>query len=121
MLVYLLLALAILVALSAIAAAIYKAGEKSMKAEWDAEVERQRKAEVNQGNAASTKLEVGNAESKIVFKTITKRVDKYIDRPVYRNICFDADGLRDANAALIGKATAPGEPDKPVRGPVAAR
>ena len=41
-------------------------------------------------------------------------MDKYIDREIYRHVCFDADGLRDANAALSGQIIPPAKPDKPV-------
>ena len=62
-------------------------------------------------------LEAERAKSKIVYKTVTRQVDKIIDRPVYRNVCLDADGLRDANAALSGSLTAASGTDKAVRKP----
>lgn len=54
-------------------------------------------------------LEVAKNEKKLVYRTITKRVETYIDRPVYRNICLDDYGLRDVNAAIAGRAD-PGQP-----------
>jgi len=44
---------------------------------------------------------------KTTYATITHNVDRIVDRPVYRNACFDDDGLRNANAALAGKAIDP--------------
>jgi len=35
-------------------------------------------------------------------KVITKTVEKIITRDVYRNVCFDSDGLSVANQALSG-------------------
>jgi hypothetical protein len=59
-------------------------------------------------------------QEKVVVKTVIQQVnhdiEKYIDRPIYHNICLDDDGLRDANRAL--QATAPtGVPDAAVPKP----
>lgn len=35
-------------------------------------------------------------------KTIIRENVKLVDRPVYRNVCLDPDGLRNANAAKNG-------------------
>lgn len=113
-LLYGLIALAILGALAGIGHSIYSSGFDAAKLECEEAAKRQREEEAAKGNAASTSLEVGNAKAKVVYRIITKNVDKYIDRPVYRNICFDADGLRDANAALVGALAPAGEPDKPL-------
>jgi hypothetical protein len=57
-------------------------------------------------NDVSAELERAKSEKQIVYRTITKRVETYIDRPVYQRECLDDDGLRDANAALAGRASA---------------
>lgn len=110
----------LLAALATISGGIYKihdAGYEQAKAEC-AEASRQRELEERaRADKAATNLEKDNAKAKVVYRTITKQVDKYIDRPVYRNICLDADGLRDANAALSGALTPAGEPDKRVPRP----
>lgn len=110
-LVYGLLALAIIGVLSGIAWKIYSAGQTAKQVEWEKAAAQQAKKETVQSTNAATQLEAENAQAKIVYKTITRKVDKYIDRPVYRDECFDADGLRDANAALSGQAAAPPRPD----------
>lgn len=46
-------------------------------------------------------------ETRVVYHTITRDVDKIIDRPVYRDRCLDDDGLQLANAALAGKLNGP--------------
>lgn len=92
-------------------------GEEKKQAEWSAAAEAQRGREAEQADNAATKLETDNAKSRVVYKTLTQTVDRYIDRPVYRNVCLDADGLRDANAALRGGQGAdPAKPDKPMPG-----
>mgnify|MGYP001594003113 CR=1 FL=1 len=111
---YGLLALAILATLSGIGYSIYNAGEKAVRLEWEEANRVQREREAKQASVAATKVEVKSAKAKIMYRTITQQVDKYIDRPVYRNICFDADGLRDANAALLGESTPPAKSNKPV-------
>ncbi len=116
-LLYGLLALAILGLISGIAWKIYSAGQTSKQTEWDKASMQQAKKETAQSTTAATQLEAKNAEAKVVYKTITRTVDKYIDRPVYRAECFDADGLRDANAALVGQAAAPPKPDYSVPKP----
>lgn len=111
LLLYGLLALAIIGALSGIAWKIYSAGQTAKQVEWDKASTQQARKETTQSTHAATQLEAKNADAKVVYKTITRTVDKYIDRPVYRAECFDADGLRDANAALVGQAAAPAKPD----------
>lgn len=62
-------------------------------------------------------LEKARAQREIVYRTITKQVDKIVDRPVYRNVCLDDDGLRVINDALRGEAAAdPGKPATAVSG-----
>lgn len=60
-------------------------------------------------NAVSADLERARNERKVVYKTITQRVDRIVTRDVYRNTCLDSDGLRTINDALAGRASS-GEP-----------
>lgn len=120
-LIYGLLALAIIGALGLISKKIYDAGAAAVRLEWQQANEQQRKDEMEKAVAAAVGLEAGNAKAKVVYRTITKSVDRYIDRPVYRNVCFDDDGLRDANAALVGAFTPAAKPDQPVPKPDAVR
>lgn len=50
--------------------------------------------------------------AKPVYQRIVVEVDKIVDRPVYRAQCFDADGLRQLDAALDGRdpESSPGQP-----------
>ncbi len=110
-LIYGLIALAIIGLLSGIAWKIYSAGQTAKQAEWERASAQQARKETVQSTNAATQLEAENAQAKIVYKTITRTVDRYIDRPIYRAECFDADGLRDANAALSGQTASPPKPD----------
>jgi hypothetical protein len=71
-------------------------------------------AQTEKLNAAAQALEVAKNEKEIVYRTITQTVDRIVDRPVYRNVCLDADGLRNINAAAAGRAADPGQPDAAV-------
>ena len=55
---------------------------------------------INKAQVASTQFEAKQNEAKTEFRTIYRDVEKIVYRPVYSNICFDADGLQ-----LITKAT----------------
>lgn len=53
---------------------------------------------------ASAELERAKNEKQIVYRTITKRVEAYIDRPVYQRDAYDDDGVRDVNATFAESA-----------------
>lgn len=77
------------------------------KLEADAKEASQHEAQLRliQSSNASTGFENDNAKAKVVFRTIHDQVERIVDRPVFRNVCLDDDGLRLANAALSGIAT----------------
>jgi len=51
-------------------------------------------------------------EEKVVVQTkiqkVQNDVEKIVEKPIYRNVCLDDDGLRAANSALTAGATATG-------------
>lgn len=55
-------------------------------------------------NQASANYEKLKSEQRVKNEVVIKEVQKIIDRPVYRNICIDDDGLRQLNS-LISKNT----------------
>ena len=59
-------------------------------------------AAMRQANDAATKLETAHARIEIKYRTITKEVERVVDRPLYVGVCLDGDGVRLANAALTG-------------------
>ncbi len=40
---------------------------------------------------------------------VTQTVEKIVTRPVYNNVCLDADGLKAANEALTGRSSPAGK------------
>lgn len=48
-------------------------------------------------------------EREVQYKAIRETAVQYVDRPVYRNVCLDSDGLRVINAALT--RTDPAKPN----------
>lgn len=64
-------------------------------------------------NDKSAELEGIRNGQRTVYKTIEKRVETYIDRPIYIRECITEPGLRDINAALAGAAD-PAEPSSGV-------
>jgi len=55
---------------------------------------------LEQAEAIQSKL----SEFRANETTIIRENVKLVDRPVYRNVCLDVDGLRNANAAKNGPA-----------------
>jgi hypothetical protein len=78
----------------------------------------QRKAE--HVDTAATGHEDDKARIETVFKTITQEVDHVVEKPVYRNVCLDDDGLRAIRSA-VERANARSEPASAVPRPAAAR
>jgi hypothetical protein len=67
-------------------------------------------AKAKQYNEAAQALEVARNEREIVYRTITKQVEKVVERPVYRNVCLDERGVQLINDALSGRTADPGKP-----------
>ena len=61
-------------------------------------------------NEQAEELEKARAQREIVYRTITRQVDKIVDRPVYRGDCLDDDGLRITNEAITGAPAAASQP-----------
>lgn len=94
-----------------------KKGAAAKQVEWDAAVEDARERETRASLEAAKLLADERRKRKTIIEERTVHVEKIIDRPVYRNVCFDVDGLRCANAALLGSASAAGcKPDGGVPG-----
>ena len=107
---YAILALAIMGTIGVGVAKVKAWGGNEVRAEWTAANEKARAAEAAKSAAAAKELEAERAKKKVVYRTITQSVEKYVDRPVYRADCWDADGMRDATAAINGKIATGREP-----------
>ena len=117
LLMYGLLALAVLGALGGIYGAGYRSGSNSVMNEWQTASREQRDREAKAGQKAAEKKEAGDAKAKVVYRKITQEVERVVEKPVYRNVCLDPDGLRIARDAIRGEVSDPAKPDQPLRPP----
>lgn len=53
-------------------------------------------------HGASTDYQQESAHARVEYRTRWRTVETIVDRPVYRNVCLDDDGLRELNAAIAG-------------------
>ena len=90
-------------------------GAKSVRLEWEEATRVQREKEAQRAAEAATELEKVKTKTKVVYRTITQEVDRVVEKPVYRDVCLDPDGLRLANAALVGALTPAAQPDSGMR------
>ncbi|CAM9241914.1 hypothetical protein [Acinetobacter bereziniae] len=54
----------------------------------------------NEVNRVSAEYEQLKSEQRIKVETVTREVQKIIERPVYNNVCIDDDGLRNINSLI---------------------
>ncbi|MFW1829048.1 hypothetical protein ACG94V_13000 [Acinetobacter sp. ULE_I001] len=54
----------------------------------------------NEVNKVSADYEQLKSEQRVKVETVTREVQKIIERPVYNNICIDADGLLIINSLI---------------------
>jgi hypothetical protein len=79
-------------------------GAKSVRLEWEEANRLQREKEAQRAAEASQKLETERVKTKVVYRTITERVNVEIEKPVYRDTCLPPDGLRLARCAIRGES-----------------
>lgn len=58
----------------------------------------------NEINQVSADYEATKSEQRVQVETVTREVQKIIDRPVYLNHCFDDDGLQQLNSLIASGA-----------------
>lgn len=118
LLVYGLIALAVLASLAGLYERIHHGGviegEARIQKRWDEANAAARARERKQVAIAVDKKEQADAKEKVVYRTVKEYVDRIVDRPVYRNVCLDADGLRVARCAIRGESPDRCTPDGPV-------
>ena len=51
-------------------------------------------------SAASVGYEKKKGVTRVKYVTITQEVEKIVDRPVYKNICLDDDGIKLINEGI---------------------
>lgn len=82
------------------------------------EVARVQILRADRADQAAERHEVAKAKIEVRYETITKEVQHVVEKPVYRNICFDDDGLRVIRDALAtASASAASEPARSVSSP----
>lgn len=79
----------------------------------EAQRERER-ANAMTADKASEAHEEAKVAIQTEFKTIYQEVERVVEKPIYRNVCFDDDGMRQLRAA-IGNPAATGQPSPAVR------
>lgn len=90
----------------------YLEGSAEVKQQWDAasKAARQREAEASAAAAAALTEERQRRKTKTLERKVY--VDKIVEHPVYRNVCFDADGMRCLGAAIRGESAAGCKPSQ---------
>lgn len=74
------------------------------------QVQSQAQADVQQAQRTSEAVQAhaqAKTETEIRYVTVTREVEKLVERPVYLERCLDDDGLRALNAQILG-TDAPG-------------
>ena len=101
--------------IAALAAAVIAFGAGWQVRAWKAGAEEATRLQAEQSDAAkralrtdqaAVKHEATKAAIRQQIQTITQEVERVIEKPVYRNVCLDDDGLRLITEAL----TDPGQP-----------
>lgn len=90
---------------------------EAARLEHEAEV---RRLNARTAQTASAGHEADRERVRVEFQTITREVEIVVEKPVYRNVCLDSDGLRLIERAARG-GPATGEPGDAVPGPADAR
>ena len=61
----------------------------------------------NQINHVSADYEAAKSEQRVQVETVTREVQKIIDRPIYLNHCIDDSGLQQLNSLITGDTSEP--------------
>lgn len=100
---YGLLALALM---GMIGTGVYKVkqwGADEVRAEWAEANRKAREKEQAQAAKAADTKEKGDQKARIVYRTITKTVDRIVTEPSYGKECLTEDGLSAARQAIRGE------------------
>lgn len=82
------------------------------------EVARVQILRADRADQAAERHEKAKASIEVRYETITKEVQHVVEKPVYRNICLDDDGMRVIRDALAtASASAASEPARSVSSP----
>ena len=71
--------------------------KEKQRMEAEAEIRRMNEKRIT---IAAEGLEKDKREIEIRYRTITKTVTEFVDRPIYKNICLDQDGIDAINGVV---------------------
>ena len=71
--------------------------KEKQRLESEAEIRRMNEKRTS---LAAEGLEKDKREIEIRYRTITKTVIEFVDRPIYKNICLDQDGIDAINGVV---------------------
>ena len=95
-----------------------------VKAAMVKQTQAQAQADVQQAQRTSTAVQQhaqAKTETEIRYVTVTREVEKLVERPVYLERCMDDDGLRVLNAQILGTNSPGPGPALPEAGHPAGR
>lgn len=82
----------------------FGSGWKTQGWRWDASEKqrieqeaKERQKQLDRANKSSGAFEAKRTANEVKYRTVTITLKEIVDRPVYRNICLDDDGLRIFN------------------------
>ena len=58
-------------------------------------------------NQVSADYEKAKSEQRVQVETVTREVQKIIERPIYQQHCFDASGVSAINSLITGDSSEP--------------
>ena len=88
--------------------------ERLAAAEQVRETEKMRRQAANKG---ATAHEADKVRIETQYRDVIKEVDRVVERPIYRNVCMDDDGLRILNQQISRANGDPAEPSNAVPKP----
>lgn len=83
------------------------------------EIDRQRRQDEKRVDSAAAGHEADKGAIRTQWLTITEEVERVVEKPIYRDVCLDVDGLRVLSDAIAPRAAA-SQPARAVPGPAAA-
>lgn len=103
---YGLIALALIGALGGIGYKVRESGKDAIRVEWATANEATRKREAEASAKAAADLAAERKKRRVIVQTITKEVDREVEKIAYRDVCLPDRGLCLANAAISGTVPA---------------
>lgn len=78
------------------------AANEAARLEHEAEV---RRLQARQADTAATGYEADRVQIKTEVQTILQEVERVVEKPVYKNVCFESEGIDQLKQAISGAKT----------------